>query len=185
MGRKEVCVTSLDNVMVIKSMFRCFKLVSGLKVNFFKRNFGGLRIGNLTSKRYANLLNCRILCVPFTYLGIPIGVNPWLAATWQWMFKFSKKLSRQKHRTLSFVGRICLINYMLGSLLIFFLPFFKLPRLVRKKIVSMQKNFLWGCEEGRWKIAWVCWKKICKSEGEGGLGVKDVFVFNEALLAKW
>jgi len=44
---------------------------------------------------------------------------------------------------------------------------------------------LWGWDaEGR-KIACVNWKTICKSKGEGGLNIKDLNIFNTALLAKW
>jgi len=34
-------------------------------------------------------------------------------------------------------------------------------------------------------IAWVDWKTICCPRSHGGLGVKDIKTFNEALLAKW
>ena len=41
---------------------------------------GGER--NLTFK-FAKLLNCSHLSLPFTYLGIPIGANPRRVETWK------------------------------------------------------------------------------------------------------
>jgi len=46
-------------------------------------------------------------------------------------------------------------------------------------------NFLWGWgSEGR-KIPWIAWDKVCLPIERSGLGVKDIFVFNVALIAKW
>jgi len=38
--------------------------------------------------------------------------------------------------------------------------------------------------EGR-KIAWVKWRIVCSPVIAGGLGVKDIRCFNDALLSKW
>jgi len=39
-----LCKPLLENIMVIKSVFRCFELASGLKVNFLKTKIIGLGI---------------------------------------------------------------------------------------------------------------------------------------------
>ena len=56
---------------------------------------------------------------------------------------------------------------------------------VLSKLVSLQRNFLWGSESDNRKIAWVSLEKICLPKESGGLGIKDIRVFNEALLSKW
>lgn len=52
-------------------------------------------------------------------------------------------------------------------------------------MIRMQRNFLWGGEAGCKKIARVKWKNVCKPKECGGIGIKNVFIFNEAFLAKW
>lgn len=47
-------------------------------------------------------------------------------------------------------------------------------------LVNVQRDFLWGREEGRRKIAWVSWKKICCPRSRGGLEIKDIRLFNDA-----
>ena len=61
---------TLSNVVTIKCVLRCFELVYGLKVNFFKSSFETVRVILEKTMRYANLLNCKILSFPFSYLGI-------------------------------------------------------------------------------------------------------------------
>ncbi|XP_057429446.1 uncharacterized mitochondrial protein AtMg00310-like [Lotus japonicus] len=47
------------------------------------------------------------------------------------------------------------------------------------------RNFLWGGSDNENKIAWVKWADVCKPKDLGGLGIKDLFAFNKALLGKW
>ncbi|CAK8568710.1 unnamed protein product [Lathyrus sativus] len=34
-------------------------------------------------------------------------------------------------------------------------------------------------------MAWVSWFSVCKTKEHGGLGIKDISLFNRALLSKW
>jgi hypothetical protein len=61
----------------------------------------------------------------------------------------------------------------------------KMPVQVRKKVVRIQRDFLWGGVNGRKKLSWVKWKVVCKDKKKGGLGVRDLEVVNLSLLSKW
>jgi hypothetical protein len=56
---------------------------------------------------------------------------------------------------------------------------------VWKRIVRIQREFLWGGVGGGKKISWVKWEEVCQHKNIGGLGVKDLRVMNISLLAKW
>lgn len=45
-------------------------------------------------------------------------------------------------------------------------------------------QFWWGREQGKRKIHWLSWRKMCKSKSERRLGFKDLCAFNLALLTK-
>jgi hypothetical protein len=45
-------------------------------------------------------------------------------------------------------------------------------------------KFWWGSTTDQRKIHWVNWHKLCNQEKKGGLGLKNLSAFNEALLAK-
>lgn len=89
------------------------------------------------------------------------------------------------NKYISLGGRIVLLNSILNFIPIFHLSFFKLPVLVWKKIVRLQREFLWGGVGGGRKISWVKWDVVCQPKESGGLGVKDIRVMNLSLLAKW
>lgn len=51
-------------------------------------------------------------------------------------------------KTLSFKGRMTLINSVLSFLLLFFLSFFMIPKSVTSKLVKFQRDFLWAVRRG-------------------------------------
>jgi len=99
------------NVFTIKVILRMFKLASDLKVYFFKSSFRAIGVGSEEVERFANLLNCRVLSFPCTYLGLPLGDNPMKVATWNPIIdKFKKRLATWKHKQIVFR---CLMNLVL------------------------------------------------------------------------
>ena len=47
------------------------------------------------------------------------------------------------------------------------------------------RNFLWESSEGSFKYPLVAWEKVCLPVEMGGLGLRSVVSFNQALLGKW
>ncbi|KAH1261405.1 putative ribonuclease H protein [Glycine max] len=167
-----------DNIRVLKSVLRIFEMVSGLKINYAKSQYGCLGKSESWCREAALFLNCGQLDIPFSYLGIPVGTASKNWNVWQPIIsKFEFKLSKWKQKCLSMGGRITLINSVLTALPIYLLSFFKVPKKVVNKLVSIQRNFLWGGGSEAAKIAWVNWDTICLPKNKGGLAK-----FNEALL---
>ena len=134
---------SMENVKAIKVILRSFELVSGLKINFTKSSFGPIGKSEQWKKVAAKYLNYRLLSIPFTYLGIPIGANPRRCELWDPIIKkCERKLAKWKQRHISFGGRVTLIKSV--SIPIYFFSFFKVPNRVVDKLVSIQRRFLWG-----------------------------------------
>jgi hypothetical protein len=62
-----------------------------------------------------------------------------------------KRLQAWQNRYVSLGGRLILINSVLASIPIFYLSFMKMPVNVWKKLVVIQRNFLWGGASGKKK----------------------------------
>ncbi|KHN19288.1 hypothetical protein glysoja_012208, partial [Glycine soja] len=115
-----------DNVLVLKALLRGYEMVSGLKINYAKSQFGV--IGGVVNwiNEAAQTLNCRQLETPFSYLGIHIGAKSSNSLVWEPLIKkCESKLSKWAQKNISMGGKITLINSVLNALPIYLLSFFK------------------------------------------------------------
>jgi len=78
--------------------------------------------------------------------------------------KLKARLSVWRGIFLSLAGRICLIKLVFTTLPLFYLSFFKIPDSVCKRIISIQRKFLWGWGKENRPISWVSWENLCKSK---------------------
>jgi len=181
-----LCEGNTKSVFNIKAILQCFELASGLRVNFVKSRIGGMGLDQVVLQQFAAILNCETMVAPFIYLGMPVGGCHKRGDFWNGVIeKVQARLSRWKGRCLTMAGRICLIKSVLSFIPLFFMSLFKLPSGVAKKLIRIQRNFLWGWGAKGRKIAWASWRMVCKPREYGGLGIIDLKLFNLALLGKW
>jgi len=177
---------TVDNLWTLKAVLRGFEMASGLKVHFYKSCLMGINVPTEFMNMACDFLNCSEGLLPFKYLGLPVGANPLKLATWEPLLEqLTRKLHSWGNKYVSLGGRIVLLNAVLNAIPIFYLSFLKMPVKVWRKIVKIQRDFLWGGARGGRKLCWVKWKVVCQPRSNGGLGVRDIRLVNFSLLAKW
>jgi hypothetical protein len=68
---------SWANVRALRAALVIFESLSGLKVNFNKSLLVGNNISDSWLYEAVTVLSCKVGKIPFMYLGLPIGGNPW------------------------------------------------------------------------------------------------------------
>ena len=95
-----------------------------------------------------------------------------------------RKLQGWEEKLLSQAGREILIKAVVQAIPTYTMSCFKIPIGLCSEIESLVKKFWWGQRGERRKIHWVKWESLCQPKKEGGMGFKDLALFNDALLAK-
>ena len=101
------------------------------------------------------------------------------------MDKLEKKPSGWKRLYLSKGGRLTLLKSTLSSLPTYYLSLFTILVVVANRLERIQRNFLWGPSKECFKHSLVAWEKVCSPLEMGGLGIRKLVHFNQALLGKW
>jgi hypothetical protein len=61
---------------------------------------------------------------------------------------------------------------------------FQIPKSICEKIQTPISNFRWGVEDGRRKLHWKSWRWLSAPKNLGGMGFREMALFNQAMLGK-
>ncbi|XP_042983363.1 uncharacterized protein LOC122312776 [Carya illinoinensis] len=95
-----------------------------------------------------------------------------------------QKLQVWKGNLLSQGGREVLIKAVAMSIPTYAMSCFLFPKTLCHELEMMMAKFWWGDHSRENKIHWCRWEKLCVSKFQGGMGFRDLHLFNLALLAK-
>lgn len=99
--------------------------------------------------------------------------------------KLTCRIYTQGRRNLSYTGKIQLINSVLMHLQTYQSTMFQLPKGVLKNIISRCRNFLWSVHVHINRVPLMASKVVCRGKREGGHGITNYIVWNEAASLKY
>ncbi|XP_045810188.1 uncharacterized protein LOC123904586 [Trifolium pratense] len=124
------------------------------------------------------------------YLDIPlVGRAPRCSDFEHLVNKVKLKLSGWKTTNLSFAGRATLTKSVIQAIPIYSMMTTPIPKSVLMDIQRLQRNFIWGHEEGQKKMHMIKWDTLMRDtlklpKENGGLAVQNLPIMNQACLMK-
>ncbi|GKA51027.1 RNA-directed DNA polymerase, eukaryota, reverse transcriptase zinc-binding domain protein [Tanacetum coccineum] len=155
-------------------------------INMSKSKIMGVHVEDSKVKHAASKLGCLILNTPFSYLGTKIGGVMSRVEAWKEVVdKVTSRLSKWKMKSLSIGGRLTLLKSVLGSIPIYHMSIYRVPKRVLLVLESIRSHFFNGNDSNSKKASWVKWSSVITSKEKGGLGVANLYALNRALMLKW
>ncbi|GJT04882.1 hypothetical protein Tco_0839344 [Tanacetum coccineum] len=173
----------LISATIIKEALDEFKDASGLNPSMPKSKAYFCNVLNHTKLAILLVLPFEEDRLPVKYLGVPLVSSRLIFRDCKELIdKVQNRVNDWKNKSLSFAGRLQLIQSVLGSLNVFWASVFALPSRVLLDIEQIMRGFLWcqgGLSRGKAKVAW---EVVCLPKKEGGLGIRRLDHFNKALM---
>lgn len=120
-----------------------------------------------------------------SYLGIPLLRGSSKTAVFGYILtKAENKLKGWKCKNLSFAGRETLIKSVIQLIPQYLFSCVLLPKKICSKIEYLIQNFWWNRESNSVRMCWRKWELLKISKDQGGIGFKDVYSSNMAMILK-
>ncbi|XP_062080849.1 uncharacterized protein LOC133785644 [Humulus lupulus] len=165
--------------------FKLFSNSSGLKANISKFAVYGAGMNSNTIDRLVALSGFQKCSLPFQYLGMKICAKRISKADCVSLVdKMVSRIRIWSSRNLSYAGRIVLINSVLLSINSYWSQLVILPRSIFQRIIQVCRAYLWKGVDWSCNPGHVSWSVICRSKSEGGLGFRDIALWNFCAMGK-
>jgi hypothetical protein len=98
--------------------------------------------------------------------------------------KLVKKFNNWVERNMSLGAKEVMIKAVVQAIPTYIMGTFKLPVTLYDELTQLTRYFWWGEDAENRKVHWIAWDKLLLSKSMGGMGFRDLKLFNQALLAQ-
>ena len=178
---------NVDEADVVNRMITTYCDASGQQVNLSKSSiFFSKGCGQTLKDGIKALMHVENESLTERYLGLPTGVGNSKNGVFKYLKdRVWKRIQGWMEQSLSAGGKEVLIKAVAQAIPTYSMGCFKLPRGLCQHINLLIRKFWWGgTTNGRRKTNWVAWEKLIQPKFMGGLGFRDIELFDLALLAR-
>jgi hypothetical protein len=118
------------------------------------------------------------------YLGLPTPEGRMSKGKFQSLQGKLAKRIMQIENHMAQGGKEVFIKAVAQALPTYVMGVYKLPFGLCDDLAKIIRDFWWGAENGKRKTHWVAWDIMMRPKNRGGMGFKDMRMFNQALLAR-
>jgi hypothetical protein len=119
------------------------------------------------------------------YLGLPVPEGRLKNGKFQPLKeRFRKKACDWVEKYMSSGAKETLIKAILQALPTYAMGIFRFSVGLLEDLSKIVRDFWWGDEHERRRMHWMSWEKVTRPKSHGGMGFRDLKIFNQALLAR-
>jgi hypothetical protein len=147
--------------------------------------FFGDSCPNATREAVKEVLHVQHEAFDAKYLGLPTPHGRMNKEKFESLrSSLAKSLMEWGDNHLTQVAKEVFIKSIAQALPIYIMGVFKLPFGLCEELTRMIHNYWWGEENGKRKTHWMAWEYMMRNKDRGGIGFRDLRLFNQALLAR-
>jgi hypothetical protein len=167
-------------------ILQVFCTVSGLSINPLKSSvhYWGVSEAELLLLKGSIPYTFLDLKDGFSYLGYRLKPRASSPADWSWLVAiFERKISFWCNKWLSLGGRFILVKSVLEGLAVYWMTLERIPNKIIILFRRLSCNFLWNDRVDNHRFHLCKWQSLYRPRKAGGWGLKNLSIFNSALLA--
>ena len=170
----------------LKNILQSYERASGQMIN---REKSSILFSPNTPQSVRNQI-CSILSIANKaynerYLGLPVAVGKSRRKTFEYIKqRVWNRIQGWQERLLSKAGKEIMIKAVAQAIPTYAMSCFDLTKSVCDDLNSMIARYWWSQQDKLNKIHWLSWEKLTRSKKKGGLGFRDLHLFNMAMLSR-
>lgn len=176
-----------DEANAIKEVLNRYETLSGQAVNYQKSAiFFSSNVRRDKQTEIKNILQVQRDLGSSKYLGLPSLIGKSKKTVFSYLKdKVWEKVNNWNTKLLSRAGKAVLLRNVAQTIPAYTMSCFLLPKSLCQEIERIMNAFWWNSNSSNSKgIKWLSWSRMSTSKKKGGLGFRDLYGFNLALLGK-
>jgi hypothetical protein len=168
------------------SLLKTYGDASGQEINLSKSEvFFSRNLSLPAQEDLSRIMGVRHVLGTGNYLGLPSMIGRKKKEVFAYIKdRIWKRINSWRGRALSRAGKEVMIKSVLQAIPSYIMSIYLLPEGTIKDIERMMNSFWWGGGANNNGIKWLAWDRMTHAKSQGGMGFRDLRIFNLAMIAK-